>query len=215
MIKEFLVNLPLSDAALAAVEIGIIALMAAILVLRRKRISSRQSVEEVYSERRRDEELLYKLRNTDGEGGGHGYRPYEVSYGKEQGRTGASEGGAGGRSTAGAGGVQAQPSAALQLIVRNGYSTKKYLIRLENSFLIGRRETCDLVLDSEYVSAVHCALLNRGGEVYASDAGSSNGTVLSRRTKKKQLSSEPIRVLDGDVLVIAEQVSVEINRVRA
>ena len=69
---------------------------------------------------------------------------------------------------------------------------------LKKSLLVGRRESCDIVLRFSNVSAHHCQLTLNGGYWYAKDLKSRNGIKVNglRVTEK--------RVDPGDVLSIAK-----------
>ena len=59
---------------------------------------------------------------------------------------------------------------------------------LENRLLIGRRESCDIVLRFSNVSAHHCQLFVENGYWYVKDLESRNGTrVHGRRVERKRL----------------------------
>jgi pSer/pThr/pTyr-binding forkhead associated (FHA) protein len=42
--------------------------------------------------------------------------------------------------------------------------------------LVGRKEDCDLRLDSKSVSKLHCVIVNSGNKIHIRDLGSTNGT---------------------------------------
>ena len=59
---------------------------------------------------------------------------------------------------------------------------------LEKRLLIGRRESCDIVLRFSNVSAHHCQLFVENGYWYVKDLESRNGTrVHGRRVERKRL----------------------------
>jgi len=69
---------------------------------------------------------------------------------------------------------------------------------LKRSLMVGRRESCDIVLRFSNVSAHHCQLTINGGYWQVRDLNSRNGTkVNGMRVKEK-------RVDPGDVLSIAK-----------
>ena len=65
-------------------------------------------------------------------------------------------------------------------------------------FTIGRRNSCDLVLDSTSVSRHHATIVRDGGIFLIRDEGSSNGTLLNNESIQQAELSE------GDVLTIGE-----------
>lgn len=69
---------------------------------------------------------------------------------------------------------------------------------LKKELLVGRRESCDIVLRFANVSAHHCKLVCDGGYWYVKDKGSKNGTKVNgtRVTDK--------RINPGDVISIAK-----------
>lgn len=69
---------------------------------------------------------------------------------------------------------------------------------LKKSLLVGRRESCDIVLRFANVSAHHCQLTCEGGYWYVKDLNSKNGTkVNGSRVASKRLSP-------GDELAVAK-----------
>ena len=69
---------------------------------------------------------------------------------------------------------------------------------LKDELLIGRRESCDIVLRFANVSAHHCQLLVKGGYFYVRDMQSRNGIKVNNiRVDEKRLDP-------GDVLSVAK-----------
>lgn len=69
---------------------------------------------------------------------------------------------------------------------------------LKKSLLMGRRESCDIVLRFPNVSSQHCQLTLTGGYWYVQDLNSRNGTkVNGTRVKEK-------RIDPGDTLTVAK-----------
>ena len=69
---------------------------------------------------------------------------------------------------------------------------------LKKTLLVGRRESCDIVLRFANVSAHHCQLTCEGGYWYVRDMNSRNGTkVNSQRVTRKRLDP-------GDTLGVAK-----------
>jgi two-component system cell cycle response regulator len=63
--------------------------------------------------------------------------------------------------------------------------------------VIGRGETCEIIVELENVSRRHCALLLREGEVFLRDEGSTNGTYLNNaeiKAESKLSSGDLIKV---------------------
>jgi hypothetical protein len=65
---------------------------------------------------------------------------------------------------------------------------------LRPSLMVGRRESCDIVLKFPNVSGVHCELSISGGHWVVKDLGSSNGTKVngSRVTEQRVASGDKI-----------------------
>jgi predicted component of type VI protein secretion system len=72
---------------------------------------------------------------------------------------------------------------------------------LKPQLLVGRRESCDIVLRFANVSAHHCQLIVENGYLYVKDMHSSNGVKINdvRLDKGQQRRLSP-----GDVLAVAK-----------
>lgn len=69
---------------------------------------------------------------------------------------------------------------------------------LKKNLLVGRRESCDIVLRFPNVSAHHCQLAVNGGYWYVKDSGSKNGVKVNNiRVTEKRLDP-------GDILSVAK-----------
>ena len=69
---------------------------------------------------------------------------------------------------------------------------------LKKTLLIGRRESCDIVLRFSNVSAHHCQMTLNGGYWYVKDLQSRNGIKINgARVEEKRLGS-------GDELAVAK-----------
>lgn len=66
--------------------------------------------------------------------------------------------------------------------------------------LIGRDDKCNIQLDSEDVSRVHCALVITEREVLLRDQHSSNGTFVNKRRLRGEIQLE-----DGDAIQVGPQ----------
>jgi adenylate cyclase len=73
--------------------------------------------------------------------------------------------------------------------------------KTKNKLLIGRRESCDIVLRFANVSAHHCQLYVDSGYWYVRDMQSSNGVKINDVKMEKGGSA---RVDPGDILAIAK-----------
>lgn len=82
-----------------------------------------------------------------------------------------------------------------QLVPQGGGDT---IPLLKSKLLVGRRESCDIVLRFSNVSSHHCELYLDGGYWYVTDQNSKNGVkVNGKRVQQKRLDP-------GDVLAIAK-----------
>jgi adenylate cyclase len=69
----------------------------------------------------------------------------------------------------------------------------------KKQLLIGRRESCDIVLRFANVSAHHCQLMNESGYWYVRDLQSRNGIKINDARVQEQRRIDP-----GDILSIAK-----------
>ena len=81
------------------------------------------------------------------------------------------------------------------LTVINGIHKGQQIPITKPTFLIGRGKHCQLRPMREDVGREHCAILVRGDRVLLRDYGSTNGTILNKRT----LVEGEVAVSDGDV----------------
>lgn len=72
---------------------------------------------------------------------------------------------------------------------------------LKKQLLVGRRESCDIVLRFANVSAHHCELLIDSGYLYVRDMQSSNGVKINEIKMDKGATQ---RIDPGDILAIAK-----------
>jgi predicted component of type VI protein secretion system len=80
------------------------------------------------------------------------------------------------------------------LLVVTGTHQGRLIPVTQAEFVIGRSPRCQLRPLREDVSRKHCTLLRRGERLFLRDEGSSNGTILNRRT----LVQGEMPVTDGD-----------------
>jgi len=86
----------------------------------------------------------------------------------------------------------------LSLVVLNPGKTAGQVIPITLAqFVIGRDPQCNLRPNSALISKRHCAVLVRGGVVYARDFESTNGTILNDEPLKGEAA-----IKDGDVLKV-------------
>ena len=81
------------------------------------------------------------------------------------------------------------------LTVINGIHKGQQIPITKPTFLIGRGKHCQLRPMREDVGREHCAILVRGDRVLLRDYGSTNGTILNKRT----MVEGEVAVSDGDV----------------
>ncbi len=82
------------------------------------------------------------------------------------------------------------------LTVINGIHKGQQIPITKPTFLIGRGKHCQLRPMREDVGREHCAILVQGERVLLRDYGSTNGTILNKRT----LVEGEVAVSDGDVI---------------
>ena len=86
-------------------------------------------------------------------------------------------------------------------------------IRLENKFsnhhikklntTIGRKKSCDIVIDNMTISAHHASITNEGGEFYIQDHESTNGVFVNEiKVSKKTINNDDIIRLGKAILTI-------------
>ena len=122
-------------------------------------------------------ELLSELRNADSTPGS---RPYEVSL---IGRW--SEIGTGAAATAHPGDVPRTPLAGSGVEIRIEDADGSRLVRLPSAvpgrrYVIGKDESCDIVVNGVYASRRHCEVWLDRGTWWVTDAGSTNGIRVER-----------------------------------
>ncbi len=84
------------------------------------------------------------------------------------------------------------------LVKTPGGSASDFVIRSDR-VEIGRSETCDIVLESAFVSRTHATIEVRNGAAYVADSGSRNGVLVNGRRLSKEHRLKPgdeIRVGD-------------------
>lgn len=89
----------------------------------------------------------------------------------------------------------------VKLKVVTGAHEGKEISVLQDKFLIGRSESCQLRPKSESVSRKHCALVQKDGRLLALDLKSRNGTFIN----EKQLTPDKAKILKhGDRLRVGQ-----------
>lgn len=92
----------------------------------------------------------------------------------------------------------------LQLIVQNEFSTKKFLLDLENKLYLGRDSDNDLTLEGPMVSGKHCILVRQGERVLVQDLNSKNGTLLERKNKMYRVEGQLAQLQSHDRLYLGD-----------
>ena len=82
------------------------------------------------------------------------------------------------------------------LVVKYGNAEKKYLPLDRTGITLGRARGCDIELDSQEVSAVHCIITREGAGLNLRDCNSRGGT----RVNGSLIHEAPLH--DGDVVHI-------------
>ncbi|MCK5223988.1 FHA domain-containing protein [Candidatus Calescamantes bacterium] len=89
----------------------------------------------------------------------------------------------------------------------SGYTPKGYIFELKSNrkiilgrkrFVIGRAPGCDLVLDDDSISRIHCAIHDNYSSFILEDMDSSNGTFINDLCIKKKIlhSGDSFRIGD-------------------
>jgi DNA-binding NtrC family response regulator/pSer/pThr/pTyr-binding forkhead associated (FHA) protein len=78
---------------------------------------------------------------------------------------------------------------------------------LTHAFVIGRAESCDLVLADESCSRVHARITPEGDRVRVEDLGSTNGTLLNGEKVRTGFLEDGDRVTIGDTAIVLHRAS--------
>ena len=84
-------------------------------------------------------------------------------------------------------------------------NSRNGLRRLElgdRDLVIGRTETCDIVLPAHMVSRRHARIVYRNGQHMVEDLGSTNGTFVNRG--RRLLPGSPQVLNDGDEIIVGK-----------
>lgn len=68
------------------------------------------------------------------------------------------------------------------LINNNGVLSEEHLYK--SSTILGRSQSCDVIIDNRVISKKHAEILNEGSSFYVRDIGSKNGTFINGRKLK-------------------------------
>ena len=86
---------------------------------------------------------------------------------------------------------------------------KKYVLDPQKGITFGRdSKTCDVLLNEATVSEHHCCIREENGQVWLTDLGSSNGTVLRKGLFRRVRlhGGQSVRVGSGDRLIVGSTV---------
>ena len=84
-----------------------------------------------------------------------------------------------------------------QLVVTHGALAGTRIALADQPVLLGRADSCTLVIDDDYASNQHARLSPHGSDWFLEDLGSTNGTYLDRTrvtTPVKVAAGTPIRI---------------------
>jgi len=82
---------------------------------------------------------------------------------------------------------------------------KEYIPQEANTLTIGRHGENDIVLRDSSVSRHHACFTKEGGNLFVTDKGSKNGTVVNG------LKVESVRLEDGDVIRIGDNLVIVVS----
>ncbi len=85
--------------------------------------------------------------------------------------------------------------------VIEGEGIKGKTFSLSDELLVGRADSCQIVVSDSYASQVHARLFTKGDQVMVEDMGSTNGTYLNR-----QKVTAPVEAFKGDRVKIGKTV---------
>lgn len=107
-------------------------------------------------------------------------------------------------------GIAAPKSRRILLYLRvASKQAKKYVLDPQKGITFGRdTKTCDVLLNEAIVSEHHCRIQEKNGQVWLTDLGSSNGTILRKGLfhKVRLGSGQSVRVSSGDRLIVGSAV---------
>ena len=89
------------------------------------------------------------------------------------------------------------PRGIRQLVVTHGALAGTRIALTDQPVLLGRADSCTLVIDDDYASNQHARLSPHGSDWFLEDLGSTNGTYLDRTrvtTPVKVAAGTPIRI---------------------
>ena len=92
------------------------------------------------------------------------------------------------------------------IVTEDGDQPRTYPLREDEALMLGRADTCQIVLKDTYVSQAHTRIFAKDGAWYVEDLGSTNGTYLNRAKV-----SEPSSIGPGDEVRLGKT-TVEVRR---
>lgn len=157
-----------------------------------QRSRDRKRLENIEQEKLRDQRLETILANEDAIQYDQKLKikketPYEVVYRTDQGQY-----------------QNFMHGIRLQMIVQNEFSTKKFLLNLDQRLYLGRDVENDLTLESPMVSGKHCMLTRQGDLVLVQDLHSKNGTLLERKNKMYRIEDSQVQLQSQDRLYLGD-----------
>lgn len=171
----------------------VVIVLCVILIVELNRMSNKKKfLENIEQEKLRDQRLEAMLANDDAVQYDEKLKtrsetPYEIVYRTEKGQY-----------------WKQIHGIRLQLIVQNEFSTKKFLLNLDNNLYFGRDTDNDLTLDSPMVSGKHCVLMYQDDKILIQDLNSKNGTLLERKNKVYRVDNQPVQLQNHDRLYLGD-----------
>ena len=97
----------------------------------------------------------------------------------------------------------AKATDAVLIVIRGTPQGKKYSLKGQSTFLLGRDKAVEIHIDDANISRRHAQLTFEGGKAFIQDLGSRNGTLVNNESigaAKVELAKEDMITLGGTIL---------------